>query len=158
MKRPPVKIDPIPFTQDGFDKLLREQKELQEERPDVLEHLKKARAMGDLKENGYYSATKQKLNYIDGRLRRIAFLLKYGVIVTSENSGVVDIGATVKLNDGTQDVTYTIVGKEESNPSEGSISYKSPLGKMLLGKKKGDKVTVSVPKGDFTYSIKEITI
>ena len=158
MKRPVIKIDPIPFTKDGFDKLLHEQQELQEQRPDVLEHLKKARAMGDLKENGYYSATKQKLNYIDGRIRRIAFLLRYGIIVTSENSGVVDLGATVTLNDGIRDVTYTIVGKEESNPSEGSISYKSPLGKALLGKKKGEKVTLTVPKGDFIYTIKEISI
>ncbi len=152
------KITPIPFTQEGIEKLKKEQEELLKQRPDVLEHLKKARAMGDLKENGYYQATRQKLNFIDGRLRRITFLLKYGVVMASQNTGVVDIGATVVLHDGERDVTYTIVGGEESNPSEGKISHKSPLGRAVLGKKKDDKVTISVPKGDIIYIIKEIVL
>lgn len=157
MKVPPKKIDPIPFTKDGIEKLKKEQQELLAQRPDVLEHLKKARALGDLKENGYYQATRQKLNFVDGRLRRIAFLLKYGVIVSSQNTGTVDIGATVTLDDGRKEIIYTIVGGEESNPSEGSISHKSPLGKVLMGKKVGEKVKLTVPMGEFMYHIKSIS-
>lgn len=150
------KINPIPFTKDGIEKIKKEQEELLSQRPGVLDHLNKARAMGDLKENGYYQATRQKLNFIDGRLRRITFLLKYGVVMASQNSGVVDIGAKVVLHDGIKAYTYTIVGGEESNPSEGKISHKSPLGRAILGKKKGEKVTLTVPKGDVIYTVKEI--
>lgn len=157
MKVPPKKIAPIPFTKEGIEKLKQEQLSLQQERPDVLEHLKKARAMGDLKENGYYSATKQKLNFIDGRLRRIAFLLKYGIIVSSQNAGVVDIGAKVVLDDGKREVSYTIVGGEESNPSEGRISHLSPLGKALMGKKEGETIDFQAPAGIISFRIVKIS-
>ncbi len=151
-----IKIEPIPFTKAGIEKLKQEQISLQNERPDVLEHLKKARAMGDLKENGYYQATRQKLNYIDGRLRRISFLLKYGVIISVQNRGQVEIGSKIIINDGKSDINYTIVGREESNPSQGSISHVSPLGKALLGKKEGEDVVLHAPIGKVIYRILKI--
>lgn len=156
MKIPPKKVAPIPFTKAGMDKLKEEKEVLLKERPEAVMHLKKSRELGDLKENGYYKASRQKLNFIDGRLRRIDHLLKYGVIVSSQNSGKVDIGATVILNDGKKDTTYTIVGGEESNPSEGRISYKSPLGKALMGKNNGERVVFHAPMGEITYRITQI--
>lgn len=157
MKQKFHKIEPIPFTQEGFEKIQQEQKELIAARPEAVEHLRKAREMGDLSENGYYKASRQKLNSIDARLRRIDFLLKYGVIVSSAQSGSVDIGSTVVLDDGKREVTYTIVGSEESNPSLGTISHRSPLGRSLLGKKTGETVVLHVPAGEIIYSIRKIS-
>lgn len=157
MKKIVRKVDPIPFTQDGYNKIKQEKATLLAERPEAVEHLKKAREMGDLSENGYYKSSRQKLNSIDARLRRVNFLLQYGVIVASANNGIVDIGSTVMLDDGEQTVEYKIVGGEESNPSLGKISHRSPLGKALLGKKVGEKVLFSAPMGTTTYLLKKIS-
>ncbi len=150
------KVEPVPFTKDGYEKIVQEQKQLLIDRVDAIGHLQKSRELGDLKENGYYQASRQKVNAIDARLRRIKFLLKYGVILETAGKGVVDIGSNVELDqDGTK-ITYQIVGGEESNPSEGKISHKSPLGRALLGKKVGEKVTLDVPAGFIHYTLEKI--
>lgn len=156
MKFKQQKIDPIPFTKDGFEKIQKEQEQLLVDRVDALSHLQKSREMGDLKENGYYQASRQKMNAIDARLRRIKFLLKYGVVLSPSQSGVVEIGSTVTLKTGSNEVMYQIVGGEESNPSEGRISHRSPLGKALLGHKTGEKVTLHLPAGSTDYLIQKI--
>lgn len=156
MKIIPKKIEPVPFTKDGFEKIQREQEELLIERVGAIVHLQKSRELGDLKENGYYQASRQKVNAIDARLRRIKFLLKYGVILSTSGTGIVDIGSTVVLDQDGAKITYQIVGGEESNPSEGKISHKSPLGRAILGKKVGDKVQLDVPAGIIIYTIEKI--
>ncbi|MEK7605230.1 MAG: GreA/GreB family elongation factor [Patescibacteria group bacterium] len=157
MKQFIQKVEPIPFTKDGFEKIQKEQEQLLVERVDALTHLKKSREMGDLKENGYYQASRQKMNAIDGRLRRIKFLLKYGVVLSPSQSGMVEIGSTVTLKTGNNEVTYQIVGGEESNPSEGRISHRSPLGKALFSHKTGEKITLNLPAGSTDYLIKKIS-
>lgn len=157
MKFKQPKIDPIPFTKDGFEKIQKEQEQLLIERVDALSHLQKSREMGDLKENGYYQASRQKMNSIDGRLRRIKFLLKYGVVLSPSQSGIVEIGSNVTLKTGSDEVTYQIVGGEESNPSEGRISHHSPLGKALLHHKTGEKITLELPAGATDYLIQKIS-
>lgn len=150
-------VEPIPFTKEGYDKIVAEQKQLLLDRVPAIEHLKKSRELGDLKENGYYQASRQKVNAIDARLRRIKFLLKYGVIKEATQSEIVEIGSSVVLFDGKAEVTYQIVGGEESNPSEGKISHRSPLGRELIGKKVGEKVSISVPVGTIIYTLKKIS-
>lgn len=150
------KIDPIPFTQAGFDKLVEEKERLIGERPEAVEHLKKAREMGDLSENGYYKSSRQKLNQIDARLRYLNHMIRYGTIIESKQTGVVDLGSTVVLELEGKEITYTIVGGEESNPSQGTISYKSPLGKALLGKRVGEKIIYQAPAGVITYRVCQI--
>lgn len=159
MKRiiPLPKIEPILFTQDGYDKIVDEQQQLLLERVGALEHLKKSRELGDLKENGYYQASRQKMNAIDSRLRRIKFLLKYGEIRTSTQTESVEIGSTVVLLSNKGEVTYQIVGGEESNPSEGKISHKSPLGRELIGKKAGEIAVFHAPIGDISYTVSSIS-
>lgn len=159
MKRtiPTPTIEPIPFTQEGFDKIQQEQKQLLIDRVDAIGHLKKSRELGDLKENGYYQASRQKVNAIDARLRRIKFLLKYGVIKEASQSDIVEIGSTVVLKTEKDEVTYQIVGGEESNPSEGKISHKSPLGRSLIGKKVGQEVVLEVPIGKIIYTLLKIS-
>lgn len=146
----------IPFTKDGYAKILVEKEKLLAERPDAVENFRKAREMGDLSENGYYKASRQRLSFIDGRLRRIQRLVKLGVIVSSSGSGRVEIGSVVQLSDGTKEYTFTIVGGYESDPSHNTISHISPLGRVLIGKEKGMTVSVHAPVGIKSYTILDV--
>ena len=143
----------IPFTQEGYNKLLEEKKKLLCERPDAVDHLRKAREMGDLSENGYYKASRAKLSSLDGRLRHIEKLIRYGKIVQSAHTGFIDIGSVVTISDGGKEMAYTIVGGYESDPSKKTISHLSPIGKALMGKQSGDSVDVKTPTGTRTIQI-----
>lgn len=150
-------VEPIPFTKEGFEQIQEEEKQLLIDRVDAIGHLQKSRELGDLKENGYYQASRQKVNAIDARLRRLKFLIRYGVIKEASQSDIVEIGSTVTIKTGEQESTYQIVGGEESNPSEGKISHKSPLCRALIGKKVGEKVELILPAGTTTYSLLKIS-
>ena len=113
--------------------------------------------MGDLSENGYYKASRQRLTFLDGRIRRVERLVKLAVIVASTHTGIVDIGSTVTITDTNNTYTYTIVGGYESDPTKKTISHISPLGKALMGKKKSDVAIMQAPAGVKTYTILEIS-
>ncbi|MEK7533233.1 MAG: transcription elongation factor GreA [Patescibacteria group bacterium] len=147
----------IPFTQAGYDKIVAEKAQLEAKRPEAVDHLKKSREMGDLSENGYYKASRQQLNFIDGRLRRITRLIRLAKIVTSVNDGTVQIGSTVKLKDADKEYEYTLVGGYESDPAQHTISHISPLGRAIAGKKKNDTVEVFAPSGKKIYKILDIS-
>lgn len=146
----------IPFTQEGYTKLLIEKKQLMSLRPEAVDHLRKSREMGDLSENGYYKAARARLSFLDAQIRRVDRLIRLGVVIQSAKSGVVEIGSTVIINDGKKELTYTIAGGYESNPAQGTISYISPIGKALLGKKIGDTVEVRIPAGVVRYTVKNV--
>ena len=148
----------IPFTQEGYDKLLEEKKKLISERPEAVDHLRRAREMGDLSENGYYKASRAKLTSLDSRLRHLEKLIRLGRVVQTAHTGFIDIGCTVTIVDGGKESTYTVVGGYESDPSKKTISYLSPLGKALLGKKKGDRFEVITPKGKRIIEVRDIKI
>lgn len=147
----------IPFTKEGFEQIVAEQKKLLAERPEAVEHLRKSREMGDLSENGYYKASRQRLTFLDGRIRRVERLVKLAIIVESSNTGVVDIGSTVTIKDGDQTFTYSIVGGYESDPTKKTISHISPLGKALMGKKVHDTAIMNAPAGIKTFTIVSIS-
>jgi transcription elongation factor GreA len=147
----------IPFTQEGYDKLLEEKKKLLIDRPEAVDHLRKAREMGDLSENGYYKASRAKLSSLDARLRHLEKLIRLGRVVQTAHTGFVDIGCTVTITDGTKESIFTLVGGYESDPVNHTISYISPLGKALMGKKEQDAVMVYAPKGLVTYTILHIS-
>lgn len=147
----------IRFTKEGYEKLQREFEELKKERPDAVMHLKKARDMGDLSENGYYKASRAKLSSIDGRLFRIEMQLKHAQIIENNPSEGIDIGCTVTFANGDRERTYQIVGDLEANPAEGKLSLNSPIGKALSGKQQGEDVEISTPAGTTTYKILTVT-
>jgi transcription elongation factor GreA len=148
----------IPFTKKGFSELLEEKNKYEKLRPEAVEHLRKAREMGDLSENGYYKASRQQLSFIDGKLRHIERLRRLAVIVEPQQNGVIQLGSTVNLIVQGKKVVFQIVGGYESDPKEGTISDRSPLGKALIGKKVGDIITVSTPRGSVIYEVVSITI
>lgn len=146
----------IPFTKDGYQKILDEKAKLLAERPEAVEHLRKSREMGDLSENGYYKASRAKLSGIDGTLRRLERLVRLGKIVETKATDVVGFGNTVLISDGTKEYEYTVVGGYESDPKQNTVSHISPLGKALINKRIGDEIIVSAPAGLKRYTIRAI--
>lgn len=145
------------FTQAGFEKLQQEYEELKKSRPAVVEDVQKARELGDLKENGYYQASKAKLRSIDSQMMRIAYQLKTAQIVDENSSDSITIGSTVLFTINGKDKSYQFVGDLEANPLEGKLSLLSPIGRAVEGKKVGDTVEVKTPAGIVVYKINKIT-
>lgn len=152
--------EPTYLTQEGAEELQRElDKLVNDRRPILVAKLKEAVAQGDLKENADYHDTREQLGLLDGRITYLEEILRSAEIISTEGKkGVVTIGSTVTLRfeEEDEDETYTIVGPAESNPSEGRISQKSPIGAALLGHKKGDKVRIETPSGETTCKIKKV--
>lgn len=146
----------IPFTREGYRKVLDQQTKLKAERPDAVENLRKAREMGDLSENGYYKAARARLSFLDSQIRRIDRLAKLGIVVERSHSGQVEIGSKVLLSDGNMEYEYKIVGGYESDPSKKTVSHISPLGRTLIGKNLNDTVEVNAPAGLKKYRILKI--
>ncbi len=153
----PNKEARILFTAKGYQQVLVEKEKLLTERPEAVEHLRKAREMGDLSENGYYKASRARLSFLDARIRRVERLIRLGVIVQSSQSGVVDIGTKVKITDGQKEYEYEIVGGYESDPSKKTISHISPIGRALMGKKQNETITVQAPSGTKIYTILSVS-
>ncbi len=144
------------FTREGFEKTKQEYEKLLASRPDAVAHLKKAREMGDLSENGYYKASRAKLSSIDHRLSQLKFYLKQAVIINKPRGNGVSIGSMVSLFDGKKEFNFQIVGDLEANPAERRISLLSPLGKAINGKQKGEEVEFKSPSGLVKYIIRNI--
>jgi transcription elongation factor GreA len=147
----------IPFTKEGYEKIKKEYDELMKKRPEFVMHLRLAREMGDLSENGYYHASKGKLTSLDSRLRHLKKLLLLGRIVENQGNKIADIGSSVIIETAEKKkFEYSLVGGYESDPKNGKISLFSPLGKALKGKRTGDTVFVITPAGETKYRIIEI--
>ena len=158
MKRVPSPvIKKIPFTQGAYDQLKADFARLTEKRKETMIRLQTAREMGDLSENGAYIYAKMELGSLGRQLGQLRRLLDTGIVVSKKaNSDVVSFGCTVTLVSGTKKVVYMMVSVHESNLDEHKLSTDSPLGKAIMGKKVGDKVTVKTPNGEVEYQIKEI--
>lgn len=143
----------IPFTKEGLQHIERERDDLLAQRPAVVSELTRARELGDLSENGAYRGAKMKLADIDRRLRHLAHVLRHAVVVEKQTVDTIEIGSRVVVDDGQNKRAFLIVGGYESNPLEGKISHLSPLGKLLLGKKTGEKVVMNLPSSITTYTI-----
>lgn len=153
--------DRIPMTPEGHAKLESDLKRLKtEERPRNVREIEEARAHGDISENAEFHAAKERQSHIEGRIRQIEDKLARAQVI--DPSGLpqdqVRFGVTVVLLDTETDeeVTYTIVGEDESDVAEGRISVSSPIARGLLGKTVDDLVTVRVPKGKREFEIREI--
>lgn len=144
------------FTKAGYEKLKEEYEALKAEKPAVLIDVQKARELGDLKENGYYQASKAKLRSMESRMMHLLYNIKTAKIIEDGESGTVTIGSTVTLANKDREMTYQFVGDLEANPSEKKLSLLSPIGKAVEGKKVGDEVEIHTPSGVVSYTIKKI--
>ncbi|MDD3032779.1 MAG: transcription elongation factor GreA [Candidatus Pacebacteria bacterium] len=138
------------LTKDGLDKLKEELERLKKvERVKVAKLLEEAISFGDLSENAAYDEAKESQALLEGKIVSIEDTINNAVIIKEgKNNGWVEIGSKVTVKWKDREDTYLIVGEEESNPIEKRISFKSPLGKALLGKPKDARVKVKTPSGD----------
>ncbi|MDQ3008569.1 MAG: transcription elongation factor GreA [bacterium] len=148
----------IQLTKEGFEDLQEELSELQTIKlPAVIERVAKAREYGDLSENAEYHSAREDQNLIETRIDDIEVILATAQIVKqTKSTDKIGMGsqATLKMLSGKKkEITFTISGEFEGTPGEGKISSVSPLGKVLMGKKKGDKVKVQAPMGEIEYEI-----
>ena len=126
-------------------------------RLEVAERLKRAKELGDLSENAEYSEAREEQAVVESRIFEVEDMIKNAVIIkTGTDSKLVEIGSSVVVSKGGKETTYHIVGSNETKPEEGYISNESPLGKAFLGRKPGEDVTVTTPKGDVKYTIVKI--
>jgi len=150
-----------PMTAEGKEKLQAELKNLKlVKRPEVIERIKIARSFGDLSENSEYDAAKDEQSHLEDRIAQVEEMLKYAQVVDAESvdPNEVSVGKTITYTEvGTDDPeTYTIVGSDESDPLNGKISNDSPIAQALLGKKKGETVSITTPGGKFDVVINEV--
>lgn len=131
-----------------------------EKRPEVLEKLKIARDFGDLSENSEYDAAKQEQSILETEIAQIEETLRKAVIIENDDitNDTVGVGNSVTVHDLDFDekITYKIVGVIESDPDNNEVSNESPIGSSLMGKKKGDTVTVQTPGGEIKMKILKI--
>lgn len=151
-------MNKTPFTKQGYDDFVKEKNDLTKGRIDAVANLKTAREMGDLSENAAYKVARSKLSSVDRRLRFLTKILDNAYIMKVDFKGIVDVGCqvTVEINNGEQ--TYQIVNSHESDIANGKISYYSPVGRALIGKRVNDVVEVTSPNGKNTYKIRYIKI
>ncbi len=149
------------LTQEGFEKLERELENLKTvRRREVAARIKQAIEFGDISENSEYEDAKNEQAFIEGRILTVEKMLRNAKIVNREGNdkGSVHIGANILLQDMEygDEFEYTIVGSAEADPMNNRISFESPVGKAILGKKIGEVVKVSVPAGVINYKILEV--
>jgi transcription elongation factor GreA len=152
-------VDKMPMLVEGQRMLSEQLVALKAERPDVIDAIEEARAHGDLSENAEYHAAKERQGQIEAMIADIESKLSRATIIDpKELSGdKIVFGATVTLlDDGDKPVTYQIVGETEADAKVGRISYNSPIGRALIGRKVGDEVEVTVPAGDRWYEVSKV--
>lgn len=151
-------MEKIPFTQEAYDQLVKALENLKNvERPRVLQELVDARAQGDLSENAEYHAAKERLASIDNiEMPRLQDQLARAEIKAFDpNSDAIGFGAKITVTNlkTKRKVVYQLVSPEEADALNGKISFKSPLGAALMGKKRGESIEVATPKGTNKFEI-----
>ena len=148
------------LTPEGLRKLEEELEFLKSvKRKEVAERIKQSKEFGDLTENSEYEDAKNEQAFVEGRILTLEGMLRNVKVINNHDvrSDVVTIGSTVQLTDESgEDLTYTIVGSAEADPLHDRISNESPVGSAVLGKRKGQTVTVQAPAGTAKYTIRAI--
>ena len=147
------------LTQEGLDNLKKELDDLiNVRRPENVQAIKEARALGDLSENAEYDAARNEQAVIEARIKQIEKMLENVYIISDVSTDSVSIGntVTIKYVDDDEEDEYKIVGSQEADPFESRISNESPIAKALFNHKVGDIVTVDSPNGSYEVEITAI--
>lgn len=147
------------LSKEKFASLTTELEQLKsKKRKEIADELEFAKSLGDLSENAEYHEAREAQAALEDRISQIESILANAEIVATHHSSIVEVGSIVhvqKQGDKTKR-TYTIVGSEETDTAAGKISFKSPLGSALLGKKKGEEFTFKTPAGEAKYTVTSI--
>jgi transcription elongation factor GreA len=154
-------VKEVILTPEGFEKLKDEIEYLSNDRRrEVAERIRVAREFGDIAENAEYDTAKNEQAYLEARIAMLEERLAHSRVVTKKEikSGEVSIGTKVRLRDvgANKTVEYHIVGSAEADPAENKLSNESPVGKAIMGRKKGDTVEVAAPRGKLKFKIMDI--
>jgi transcription elongation factor GreA len=126
-------------------------------RREVAKNLEYAKSLGDLSENAEYQEARDEQAKLEDRISHLEGILQFAEIVAPRRSDIIGIGSTVVVaKAGGKPMNYQLVGSEEADMTTGKISDQSPLGAALIGKKKGDEVSVKTPGGSASYEILEV--
>lgn len=147
------------LTEEGLEQIKEELNYLKlEKRPEIVQALKDARALGDLSENAEYDAARGEQAIVEARILELEQMVEKAVIIKEVSKDVVSIGTkvTIEYVDDAEEEEYSIVGSKEADPFLNKISNESPIAKAIMGMKIGDKVSVESPNG--TYDVKIVKI
>jgi transcription elongation factor GreA len=156
-----AKLKEVILTAEGYEKLKQEIEFLQnDKRREVADRIRIAREFGDIAENAEYDDAKNEQALLEARIAKLEEQLSAARVIEADEitSDVVSIGSRVKLRDmdANETVEYRIVGSAEANPAERKLSNESPVGKAILGHKKGEVVEVAAPRGALKFKILDI--
>ena len=152
-------IEKLPMLAEGYERLIAELRAFREERPKIVDAIEEARAHGDLSENAEYHAAKERQGQVEMSISDLEDKVSRAQLIdpTTLSSDRIIFGATVTLlDDDEKPVRYQIVGPYEADAKIGRISYNSPLGKALIGRRVEEEIEVSVPAGDRFYVVEKI--
>lgn len=149
------------YTKQGYQDLVDELKYLKlTRREEIKEQIAVARGFGDLSENAEYDEARNEQAKVEARIQELEALIENAEIIDESAMDVraISLGSVVKLydEDFDEEITYSIVGSNQADPLEQKISDQSPIGRALMGKKAGDKVTVTAPAGELHFKVLEV--
>lgn len=152
--------DDIVITKEGLEELKAELENRKTNiRTKIADDIAKAREQGDLSENAAYSAAMEAKQFNETRIEEIESIIKNSIVKeanTKDKFAGIGEKISIKRESDSTKLTYTLVGENEADPSEGKISIKSPIGNGVSGKKKGDKFTVKLPSGEERFELVSI--
>ena len=151
------------YTKEGLEKLTNDLSNLKTKgRSDIAKQIAEARDKGDLSENAEYDAAKDAQGHLEARIAKLEDLMTYARLIDESkiDTSIVSIlsKVTIKNKKNSATVTYMLVSEEEADLKAGKISTQSPIGKGLLGKKKGDSAKIKTPAGEMEFEIVKIEV
>ena len=149
--------EPVLLTPEGLEKLKRDLEEVRGKRREAAERMKEAAQPGDIEDNPEFEQAKEDVAALDNRIYELEEMIGRAKIIEEHHGGVIEPGSVIEVEDAEGQVeTWHLVGAVESDPGAGRISIDSPVGRALLGRRKGDRVSVNAPSGVVEFSVKAV--
>ena len=157
-KASPPPAAPTILSAEGLERMRTDLEELVKvRRPEVIDRVRLARQLGDLRENSEYAAAREEQSFLEGRIQQLEAQLRTAVVADpSRSDGRISVGSRVTVEVDGEERTLTVVGARESDPGAGKISYASPVGQALIGRVSGEEAIVQTPGGEVIYRILSI--
>lgn len=146
------------LTKKGAEKMRTELEDMKtQQREEISKRLRIAIQQGDLSENADYHKAKEDQAFLEGKIKEYEEILAGVKIIQEGNSGVIDVGSWVTIQEqGQPEERYQVVGATEANPREGRISNESPIGSALIGHKPGEMVIIKTPQGEMKFMVLKV--
>ncbi len=148
---------PVLLTPEGLEKLKRDLEEVRAKRRSAAERMKEAAQPGDIEDNPEFEQAKEEVAQLDARIYELEEMIGRAKIIEEQHGGVAGPGSVIEVEDADGVLeTWHLVGAVEADPGAGRISVESPVGRALLGKRKGDRIEVNAPSGVIELTVKAV--